>query len=129
MDDTISRRQAIYVCLELMHERRKWLSDAGQKEINGIDAAMCAIRDLPSAQPTCNQLTTDCISRQAAINAVAEGLKHTFVENQDIAEKLIGKLPSAQSELENKIIAIGYTGKEGRIYIGGRLFAVRELAQ
>lgn len=51
MDDTISRRQAIYVCLELMHERRKWLSDAGQKEISGIDAAMCAIQDLPSAQP------------------------------------------------------------------------------
>ena len=50
--DTISRRQAIYVCLELVHERRKWLSDAGQKEIIGIDAAMCAIQDLPSAQPT-----------------------------------------------------------------------------
>ena len=38
-------------------------------------------------------------------------------------------LPSAQPELEDKILAIGYTGKEGRIYIGGRLFAVRELAQ
>lgn len=49
--DLISRRQAIYVCLELIHERRKWMSDAGQKEINGIDAVMCAIQDLPSAQP------------------------------------------------------------------------------
>ena len=39
------------------------------------------------------------------------------------------KLPSVQSELEDKILAIGYTGKEGRIYIGGRLFAVRELPQ
>lgn len=39
------------------------------------------------------------------------------------------ELPSAQSELEDKIRAIGYTGKEGRIYIGGRLFAVRELPQ
>lgn len=38
-------------------------------------------------------------------------------------------LPSAQTELEDKIRAIGHTGKEGRIYIGGRLFAVRELAQ
>ena len=38
-------------------------------------------------------------------------------------------LPSAQTELENKIRAIGYTGREGRIYIGGRLFAVRELPQ
>ena len=49
--DYISRRQAIYVCLELIHERRKCLSDAGQKEISGIDVAMCAIQDLPSAQP------------------------------------------------------------------------------
>ena len=39
------------------------------------------------------------------------------------------RLPSVQSELEDKIRAIGYTGKEGRIYIGGRLFAVRELPQ
>ena len=39
------------------------------------------------------------------------------------------ELPDAQSELEDKIRAIGYTGKEGRIYIGGRLFAVRELPQ
>lgn len=38
-------------------------------------------------------------------------------------------LTLAQSELEDKIRAIGYTGKEGRIYIGGRLFAVRELPQ
>ena len=38
-------------------------------------------------------------------------------------------MPSAQAELEDKICAIGYTGKEGRIYIGGRLFAVRELPQ
>jgi hypothetical protein len=41
----------------------------------------------------------------------------------------IKNLPSAQTELEDKIRAIGYTGKEGRIYIGGRLFAVRELPQ
>lgn len=37
----------------------------------------------------------DLISRQAAIDAVAKGLKHVFVENQDIAEKMIGSLPSA----------------------------------
>ena len=38
-------------------------------------------------------------------------------------------LPSAESELEQKILAAGYTGKEIRIHIHGRLFAVRELAQ
>lgn len=57
MDDTISRQQAIYACLELAHERRKWMSDAGQKEINGIDAVMCAIQDLPTAPSGCE----DCV--------------------------------------------------------------------
>ena len=40
----------------------------------------------------------DLISRQAAIDVVAEGLKNVFVEYKDVAEKLIGKLPSAQPE-------------------------------
>lgn len=38
----------------------------------------------------------DCISRRAAIDALAKELKGVFVEYRDIAEKLIGKLPSAQ---------------------------------
>ena len=42
---------------------------------------------------------SDLISRQAAIDAVADALKGVFVEYQDIAEKLIGKLPSAQPTL------------------------------
>ena len=41
---------------------------------------------------------SDLISRQAAIDVVAEGLKNVFVEYKDVAEKLIGKLPSAQPE-------------------------------
>lgn len=36
------------------------------------------------------------ISRQDAIDAVADGLKGVFVEYRDVAEKLIGKLPSAE---------------------------------
>ena len=40
----------------------------------------------------------DCISRQAAIDAVADELKGIFVEYRDIAEKMIGKLPSAQPD-------------------------------
>ena len=43
---------------------------------------------------------SDLISRQAAIDAVAEGLKRTFVEYRDIAEKMLNKLPSAQPESE-----------------------------
>ena len=41
----------------------------------------------------------DVIDRQKAIDAVADGLKYVFVEYKDIAEKLIGKLPSAESEI------------------------------
>ena len=75
---------------------------------------------------------SDLIDRQAAIEAinrldipedmcVFEILSHIELE--------LGTLPSAQSDLEAKILAAGYTGKEVRIYIGGRLFGVRELAQ
>jgi len=87
---------------------------------------------------TCNQLATDTISRQAAYDALmAEPLKwddssvwesarcYQWMMDMDV----IKALPSAQTELEDKILAIGYTGEEGHIYIGGRLFAVRELAQ
>lgn len=35
-----------------------------------------------------------------AIDAVAEGLKRTFVEYRDIAEKMLNKVPSAQPERE-----------------------------
>ena len=83
-------------------------------------------------------LVNDCISRAAAIEAMMK-LQTEDIEaygasipegfDGDRAVTALKALPSAQSELENKILAIGYTGKEGRIYIGGRLFAVRELAQ
>ena len=41
----------------------------------------------------------DLVSRQDAIDAVSDGLKRVFVEYKDIAEKLIGKLPSVQPEI------------------------------
>ena len=81
--DLISRQAAIDACLKLSEARRKWDTAEGRAEMRGIDAVMCAIHDLPSAQ----------------------------------------------SDLETKILAAGYEGKELRIYIGGRLFGVRELAQ
>lgn len=40
----------------------------------------------------------DTISRQAAIDAVADGLKRVFVENRDVAEILLKSVPSTQSE-------------------------------
>jgi hypothetical protein len=38
----------------------------------------------------------DCISRADAIRAVSEALEHVFVEHEDIANKLIGKLPAVK---------------------------------
>ena len=40
----------------------------------------------------------DLISRQAAIDAVANGLKGVFVEYQDVAEKLLNNVPPAQPD-------------------------------
>lgn len=42
---------------------------------------------------------------------------------------VIERVPTAESELEREIKRIGYTGKEGIIFIGGRKFAVREVPQ
>ena len=43
---------------------------------------------------------SDLIDRQAAIDAVAYALKRVFVEYKEIAEKVIGKLPSALGDAE-----------------------------
>ena len=85
-----------------------------------------SMESLPSAQPSAtdtNVAATDTISRVVAIETVRKA------KSIGQAHRMLAQLPSAQSELVRKIYAIGYTGKEGRIYIGGRLFAVRELAQ
>ena len=85
-----------------------------------------------------NTATTDTINRQVAIDYFVTNVgfhdENGYpIEDSDELRKIWTKyfdgIPSAQTELENKIRAIGYTGKEGRIYIGGRLFAIRELPQ
>ena len=40
----------------------------------------------------------DLISRRAAIDAVSDALKRVFVEREDVAEKILCKVPSAQPE-------------------------------
>ena len=52
----------------------------------------------------------ELISRQAAIDAVAEGLKRTFVEYRDVAEKMLNKVPSAQPEEDCDTCKHGYFG-------------------
>lgn len=71
---------------------------------------------------------SDLISRQVAIDAINElhELPNAWL---DLAVDTLEKLPSAQPDIVEKILAAGKEGKEVRIYIGGRLFAVRELAQ
>ena len=51
----------------------------------------------PNLQPTCNQFATDCISRQAAINAVGSMLRRKFGIGGDLAEITLEDLPSADA--------------------------------
>ena len=53
-------------------------------------------------------MSRDLIDRQEAIEAVAKGLKNVFVEYKDVAEKLIGNLPSAQLESCGDVISREY---------------------
>ena len=116
--DTISR-QWLMECVE-----EGWIKFDTQEDENRF---VHLIRDIaPSAQPVAKDINVpvkDCISRASAIETYRKA------KDKSEAHRMLVQLPSAQSELVRKIYAIGYTGKEGRIYIGGRLFAVRELAQ
>lgn len=83
-----------------------------------------------------NVATIDTVSRAAALKELEDLNIASFYEENEHSKEvytevkaMLNALSPAESELENKIRAIGYTGKEGRIYIGGRLFAVRELPQ
>ena len=97
----------------------------------GISIAIGVICDLPSAHPERTQERTgthacDLIDREAAVDAIYHHLPSV---SRTRARTMLHEVPSVQSDLEAKILAAGYTGKEVRIYIGGRLFGVRELAQ
>ena len=65
----------------------------------------------PNLQPTCNQLATDVISRQAAIDALAEHEKsrgHNYTLFVDIVSEcaeIIRDLPPAQTEWNNHEVA------------------------
>ena len=98
-DDTISRQAAIDALH--MHLMYRMGTDSNKKRlddwINGLPSAQ------PNLQPTCNQLATDCISRQAAIDTslefFVEFLGGAFDEN--LQKKLIERinaLPPAQPE-------------------------------
>lgn len=83
---------------------------------------------------------SDLISRQAAIDAVHEEFDTCTVWDEsgrytaDEVERILDCVPSVQSNdwLErNKdtILKAGMEGREVEFRIGGRLFAIREMAQ
>lgn len=120
MDDTISRQAAIdavYKCHDVF---------TGDMPVMVVKAdAYEALAQLPSAQP---QMCDDAISREDAKWVVFCNRDH--VEDQANAiDSLPCVQPSAQPEIVKTILEAGYTGQEVRFRIGGRLFAVRELAQ
>ena len=75
----------------------------GDKEHEALDMAISALQ-AQDLQPTCNNLATDTISRQAAIDALIEWYG---CEPSDIGafENIIEKLPSAQPEWNNHTVA------------------------
>lgn len=97
MDDLISRQAAIDAVENIDCSNRVGISTL---KCEAIDDAINAIKALPSAQPnlqpTCNQLATDCISRQVVLdwlNDEWDGMVLSVFEG-------IRNLPSAQPEEE-----------------------------
>ena len=143
MDDLISRQAAISRAVTITMFGRD-IRVVGVSELESLPSVQTEKR----TEERTETHACDLISRQTAIDAIAYSIE---LCNKALDSMTLGGrdryavevernsllklkddfkyLPSAQPELEDKILAIGYTGKEGRIYIGGRLFAVRELAQ
>ena len=78
----------------------------------------------------------DLISRKAAYDTLTAYYHHKHLSQHIALKDALDKVPSIdpvkngnQSELEEKILSAGRKGEEVRVYIGGRLFAIRELAQ
>ena len=58
VEDCISRQAAIDELLQLVQDRYSWQKDASE-QVRGINAAICAIEELPSAQPEPIKLHVD----------------------------------------------------------------------
>lgn len=83
-----------------MNKQRKVLITTTYNEMGIIIDTKAEELDLsaqPNLQPTCNNLATDTISRQATINALIEGFKRSPTIAIR-AKGMIEQLPSAQSE-------------------------------
>ena len=88
-DDTIYRQMAIDAILHLTNQdsvrgQYEFVKKHGLEKtwsggiVDAIDAVIAVPPAQPDLQPTCNQLATDTISRQAAIDALAEQMPQPF---------------------------------------------------
>ena len=100
--DTISKQDAIDVI-------QAW------KRFETVEGLVDRINRLPSAQPPCNELATDTISRRAAIDALMEILDRPnhaeFLYTDEICRAL-GQLPPAQPEEDCDTCKHGYFGDD-----------------
>jgi hypothetical protein len=101
--DIISRQAVLNECLKLTEARRNWETEEGQAEIRGIDAVMCALHDLPSAQPETeeripeteqNVSNGELISKKAAIDEFYMDTCDT--DRVAWAETVLKRVPSAE---------------------------------
>ena len=124
------------------------ISDAYDMAISALKAQEAKVQlsaeGTTNLQPTCNQLATDTISRQAAVDAVEESRRLNHHQDGKAAcaheyehrhfLKILRDLPSAQpdgwlEQNKDKVLQAGMEGREIDFRIGGRLFAIREKAQ
>lgn len=87
-----------------MNKQRKVVITTTYNEMGIIIDTKAEEVTQPNLQPTCNRLATDCISRQAAIDALQKCRKHCIdpfdsyhIDIQD-AENQLSKLPTIQPE-------------------------------
>lgn len=95
MNDLISRQEAI----DMLEERLQANGYSNVDLVSELNRSIGYLMRLPSAQPnlqpTCNQLATDCISRQAAINAIENTECELTPAAWDEITDAINELPSA----------------------------------
>ena len=135
-----------YARIEKTRQLAEWLKELKELREQNSTTQMSGTSGMVSRQAAIDAVDSETVSTNPKHFRSSEKF-NKFMDDADIASFgkwkwakgfnaalaattiQLEKLPSVQSELEDKIRAIGYTGKEGRIYIGGRLFAVRELPQ
>ena len=96
MTDLIDRQAAIDEAVAYIEEWNNAKSEYHKKEITRRFQNLLSAQQ--NLQPTCNQLATDCISRQVAIDLYEQFQPYIAVKAVDFG-KALEQLPSAQPEI------------------------------